>query len=263
MRWMKLLCKAMIGLIVDHVGEVTGVAPGTEPSDIDAAYQWWTEATATHLMAPNDIEHRPLILLDTIEVLREAFPRFHSGEHDKKRYNTFEAVCLQVPAGHSIFGVGCSATFHRDDIILTKANIHRLAALHPLRLEDMDAAFKTWCGDTPARTATGRTAFVDEVMKLPLWELTAGLPRLLRMSVESTAHVSLASGSASALNVCYTKFLRQVQRLYPLGDGITAAHACSCFLASMTKLPIKSGQAVIPTPPEHAVPKLTYATAQD
>ena len=218
-------------LVRYHVEYVTGQVQDKElyktPAD---AYKRWRDETAKRfgIDAKADDEMRPLILLDTCEMLAERrHPRLtHTSTREK--YTLLEALCLEVPAPESIFVIGCNAGINATTFVLTSANVNELSPLRPLTEEGHRLAVaKSW----------GVT--IDEPVRVPLYHLAGGLPRVLRTAHQNPLQqVTLACGSWHAFANAFTAFKETAQSRYRI-SGANRKAAYACLLASTTKLPVE------------------------
>jgi hypothetical protein len=216
-------------LVRMHVEEVTKKAQDKRLySTPGAAYAMWvTETAACYSIPQGATKMRPLIILDTCEVLAAEMHPTQTHTSSGKRYTLLEAFCFAVPAPESIFVIGCNAGITSTDLVLTAANLTPVPPLRPLTEE----------GHKLAVTESWKQG-IDDVVREPLYHLAGGLPRLLRFAHHAEiGRVTLAQNSFTAFAQCFEKFQRCAADCYPLSK-VSGRIAYSCLLASSTKLTV-------------------------
>jgi hypothetical protein len=242
---------ALCNLVCAHVEEVTGTTIEPEARKPSKAYELWISATKKrfNLDDTQSKKLRPIILLDTCEIFALEEFRWKRHSSTKEASSALEAFCFVVPAPYAIVVFGCYSAITTDRVVLANANVSSLRTLPPLTLKGYDEATGYW------------KTRVHRGVRVPLHELSGGLPRLLQLA-HLRYEVSLAEEAWDAVSEGISIWREKGQELY---QQSASTHTYS-LLASATKFPVRGNEQVI-LPPDVALPKdtqkMTYRQATE
>ena len=233
---------AIVLLIKDHLMQYCGMSESDSGMDFKTpreAYAAWEELTAKRFKMDPSLCGKllPLIFMDTCEILagKPAVTKTHSSG---KKYNLLERFCVAIPTNRAVLCVGCNAAIDwHDPVTQTELNVFMMPTLTPISFDNYEFAVRSW------------HAAIDDPVKELIYELSAGVPRMLRLAHESKVTVSLAEGAGSCLSLALTKYITEGQGLYniPKNDrNLRLLYAC--MLCSGTCFPVHDVGANVPMP---------------
>ena len=226
--------KALCSLIWEHLKEVIHYS-GKRFKAVDVAYETWKKTTREFYKIQTEDGMEPIILLDTCEMLRGKIHPTWKHSETFIPYTMLEAFALHIPAPHGCIVVGCNAGITSTSLVLTQANVTPLDPLPLINTTDRyDEAARSW------------QATVDTEMKMPLVELSAGVPRILRLASEKH-RVSLDNGACRAVQDSFTTWRDSVRKRYPFEQQNKDLYF-GCLLVSSTKFPFKNKTDEVPLP---------------
>ncbi|CUG88211.1 Bodo-specific multi-copy gene family, putative [Bodo saltans] len=248
--------EGLCDLIRTHVESVTGSPQdASNYSNSASAYGSWIRETKTHFKMQDNHDVDPLIILDNCELLAQHHHKSFVNKPAGRPFSLLEALSLAVPAPYGIFVIGSFGTmrllpFH--SVTRALGSVFDIGPLAPL----------SNAGYAKALTESWNKE-VDVNLHEPLFHLTEGMPRLLRLALSQEPQgVSFARGSANAFSRCFEGYKTAVKRSYGNAHEQSLAHAYSCLLASSTKATVQ-GDEVIHINPLWREPALKSWTYND
>jgi len=146
--------------------------------------------------------------------------------------------------------IGCSASIKQTDLVLTQANVTQLDPLEPIPQAQLAATLASW------------KVTSDATMQLLFYELSGGVPRVLR-SAACWSHPNtgfLLRHPANSYMVGFDSWVTNVHSLYPVDTAqrpLSTLYAL--YLQSCTKWPFTTNPREM-----HVLPNgMTYATAME
>jgi hypothetical protein len=233
---------AIVLLIKDHLMQYCGMSESDSGMDFKTpreAYAAWEELTANRFQIDATLSGKlsPLIFLDTCEILagKPAVTKTHSSG---KKYNLLERFCVAIPTNRAVLCVGCNAAIDwHDPVTQTELNVRMMPTLTPISFANHEAAVKSWHAE------------IDASVKELIYELSAGVPRMLRLAHIIKVTVSLAQGASTCLSLALAHYMTVTQTSYniPKNDGdLRLLYAC--MLCSATRFPVPDVGADVPMP---------------